>query len=125
MIWRFLLLFLATIAVLPPCRADLSPEEQKLVGQWKYETEEGTVARQWFRANSTYTAELRRGDELIRKFEGLWRLDGDMIVYTYTADSSGQISVGEEEHDKLIRVGEDSYTIEAGDHLHRTYFRVK
>ena len=70
-------------------------------------------------------AELRRGDELIRKFEALWRLDGDMIVYTHTVDSSAQIPVGAEERDELIRVAEDYYTIEAGDRLQRTYFRVK
>ena len=123
--WRVLLLLLMTMAMLSPCKADVSPEEQKLVGQWKHETEEGTVARQWFRANGTCMSELRRGDELIRKFEGLWRLDGDMIVYTHTVDSLAQIPVGTEERDKLIRVAEDYYTIEGGDHLERTYFRVK
>ncbi len=122
---RVLLLLLVTMAVLPPCKADLSAEEQKLVGQWKHETAEGTVARQWFRANGTSMAELRRGDELIRKFESLWRLDGDMIVYTHTVDSLAQIPVGTEERDKLIRVAEGYYTIEGGDHLQRTYFRVK
>jgi len=123
--WRVSLLLLVTMALLSPCRATLSAEEEKLVGQWQHEQEEGPVARQVFRANGTYIAELRRGDELIRKFEGLWRLDGDMIVYTYTADSLAQIPVGTEERDHLVRVTENSYTIEAGDHLHRTYFRVK
>ncbi len=114
------------LAVLAPCRADLSSEEQKLVGVWQYEDADSkTIARHTFRADSTYTAELRQGDDLLRKFEGLWRIEGDMIVYTYTSDSLEQIPAGATEKDHLVRVTENSYTIEAGDHLHRTYFRVK
>ena len=58
---RVLLLLLVTMAMLPPCKADLSPEEQKLVGQWKHETGEGTVARQWFRANGTSVGRAAAG----------------------------------------------------------------
>jgi hypothetical protein len=83
------------------------------------------VAQCTFRENGTYTAELRKGDELIRRFEGLWRLDGEMIVYTYLTDSLELISEGTVERDQLIRVTDDYYTIEAGDHVRRTYFRVK
>ena len=122
----FFLPLVLLFAMLAPCQAELSAEEQKLVGEWEYEDEEQkTVARHIFRADSTYTAELRRGGELQRKFEGLWRIEGDKLVYTYTSDSLDQIPAGETEKDHLVRVTEDSYTIEAGDHLHRTYFRVK
>jgi hypothetical protein len=124
--WRVLLLLLINLAMLAPTLAALSPAEEKLVGRWQYDdTAAGTVARQDFRANGAYTAELRKEGKLIRKFEGLWRLDGDMIVYTYTADSLALIPVGTTEQDHLVRMTENSYTIEAGDHLHRTYFRVK
>ncbi len=125
MIWRALFPLLLLLAIFPPCQGALSAEEQKLVGQWQYETKEGEVARQVFRADGTYVAELRKEGALIRRFEGVWRLDGDMIVYTYTADSLAQIPAGTKERDKLIRSGEDYYTIEAGDHLQRTYLRVK
>ena len=122
----FLLPLILLLAVLAPCRAELSSEEQKLVGEWRYEDEkQETVAVHIFRADSTYTAELRHRGELQRKFEGLWRIEGDMLVYTYTSDSLDQIPAGESEKDHLVRVTEDSYTIESGDHLHRTYFRVK
>lgn len=125
MIWRVLLPLLLLLAILPPSHGALSSEEQKLVGKWRHEGKDGQVAAQVFRANGTYVAELRQGDALKRKFEGLWRLDGDRIVYTYTADSLAQIPVGTEERDYLVRIAEDYYTIEAGDHLQRTYFRVK
>jgi len=117
-----LLLFVAAL----PSRAELTPEEQKLVGDWRYESEPGQpVAHCTFRENGTYTAELHKGDELIRRFEGLWRLDGEMIVYTYLRDSLEMISEGAVERDQLIRLTDDYYTIEAGDHVRRTYFRVK
>ena len=117
-----LLVFVAAL----PSRAELTPEEKKLVGEWRHEGDPGQpVAHCTFRENGTYTAELRQGNKLMRRFEGLWHLDGEMIVYTYLTDSLEQISEGTVEKDQLIRVTDDYYTIEAGDHLHRTYFRVR
>ena len=37
-------------------------------------------------------------------------------------DSLAQIPAGTEERDHLVRITEAYYTIEAGDHLQRTYF---
>jgi hypothetical protein len=121
-----LLTLVVLLAVVSPVLAEPSADEQKLVGEWQHTDEQqGTVARYVFRPNGSYTADLRRGGELQRKFEGLWRIEGEMLVYTYTSDSLAQIEAGVVEQDKLVRVSEDSYTVEAGDHLHRTYFRVK
>jgi hypothetical protein len=123
----FFCLSLVLLAItLTPAPGEISADEQKLVGVWEHEDEQQQiVARYSFRPNGSYTAELRRNGELQRKFEGLWRIEADMLVYTYTADSQGQIEPGVVEQDHLVRVTDDSYTIEAGDHLHRTYFRVK
>ena len=111
--------------MIAPSKAGLSSDEKKFVGQWQHEEKEGLMAQYVFRANGSYTGELRREGELVRKFEGLWRIDEGMIIYTYTSDSLAQVPIGTTEKDRIVGVSEDSYTIEAGDHLQRTYFRVK
>ena len=113
------------MVMIVPSQAGLSSLEKKLVGEWQHEEKEGVMAHYVFRGNGSYTAELRREAELIRRFEGLWRVDGEMIVYTYISDSLAQVPVGTVEKDQILRISNDSYTIEAGDHLQRTYFRVK
>ncbi len=100
-------------------------EAAKLVGQWRYDDKAGQIATYVFKDNGSYTAELRRDQNVVRKFSGLWRMADGMIVYTYLSDSLGQVNEGAVEKDRLMRIDADSYTIEAGDHLLRTYFRVK
>ena len=122
----FFLLLMIAVAAVAPARGELSAEEKKLVGEWQFEEKDAQItARQVFRENGTYTAELRKAGELTRKFEGIWRIEDDKLVYTYTSDSLEQIPAGAIERDHIVSISENSYTIEAGDHLHRTYFRVK
>ena len=117
---------LALLIALLPARADQPIDKQKLVGEWRYENEqEHVVVRYVFRRDGTFVSDLLRNGEQVRKEEGLWKIDGEMLVYTYTKDSRGQMEPGLEERDRLIRIDESSYTIEAGDNTPRTYFRVK
>jgi uncharacterized protein (TIGR03066 family) len=117
---------LALLIAFLPARADQPIDKQKLVGEWRYENEqEHVVVRYVFRRDGTFVSDLLRNGEQVRKEEGLWKIDGEMLVYTYTKDSRGQMEPGLEERDRLIRIDESSYTIEAGDNTPRTYFRVK
>jgi hypothetical protein len=68
---------------------------------------------------------MRQNGEQVRKLEGVWGIDGEMLVYTYSRDSLGQGEPGLQERDRLVRIDDSSYTIEAGDKARRTYFRVK
>ncbi len=117
---------LALLIAFLPARADQPIDKQKLVGEWRYENEQEHVLVSYvFRPDGTFVSELRQNGEQVRKEEGRWAIDGEMLVYTYTKDSRGQMAPGLEERDRLIRIDESSYTIEAGDNARRTYFRVK
>jgi uncharacterized protein (TIGR03066 family) len=100
-------------------------KEKLLVGEWRFEDEQQHVLVSYvFRPNGTFASELRQNGEQVRKLEGLWTLEGDLLVYTYTKDSLGQ-GDGLKERDRLLRIDDSSYTIESGDKAQRTYFRVK
>jgi uncharacterized protein (TIGR03066 family) len=120
------LLLLALLVVFLPARAAQSIDKEKLVGKWRYENEQQHVLVSYvFRPDGTFTSELRQNGEQVRKLEGLWAIDGEMLVYTYTKDSLGQGEPGLQERDRLVRIDDSSYTIEAGDQAQRTYWRVK
>jgi len=123
----FLLLLLLSLALLVPCRAEEPAfDPTKLVGEWRYENEpQKQVAQYAFRADGTFTAELFQGGESVRKFEGRWKIEEGMILYTYEKDSLAQVGAGARERDRLIRLDESSYTIEGGDRGQRSYWRVK
>jgi len=122
----FYLLLLLVLGGLTPCRGELSDQEKKLVGEWQYEDKDAQiVARHLFREDGTYTADVRQAGELLRKFDGLWRIEENMIVYSYTADSAGELAPGMVEKDLLVAISDSAYTVETGDHQNRTYFRVK
>jgi uncharacterized protein (TIGR03066 family) len=122
---RCLLLLTLLVAFLPVC-AEQPIDKKKLVGQWRYEDEQQHVVVSYvFRPDGTFTSEMRQNGEQVRKLEGVWGIDGEMLVYTYSKDSLGQGEPGLQERDRLIRIDDSSYTIEAGDKARRTYFRVK
>ncbi len=119
-------LFLLSLVLMRPCHGEPVFDQGKLAGEWRYDDEQQhQTARYIFRADGTFTAELRQGDELVRKFGGRWAFEEGMIVYTYESDSLGRVEPGMRERDRLERLDETSYTIEAGDGGHRTYWRVK
>jgi hypothetical protein len=119
-----LLLLMALAAV--PGRAEDAIDPAKLIGEWRHASEEQQqVAHYVFRPDFTFTAELQKDGETQRKFEGRWRIEDGMILYTYDRDSMGQIGGGSRERDRLLRIDESSYTIEGGDGGQRTYWRVK
>ena len=121
---RCLLLLTLLVAILP-VRAEEPIDKKKLLGQWRYEDEQQHVVVSYvFRPDGTFTSEMRQNGEQVRKLEGLWTLEGELLVYTYTNDSLGQ-GDGLKERDRLIRIDDSSYTIESGDKAQRTYFRVK
>ncbi|MEP6956125.1 MAG: hypothetical protein ABI883_04815 [Chthoniobacterales bacterium] len=121
------LLFVVLLSLaLLPCSGEPAFDPAKLAGQWRYEDEpQHQTARYVFNADGKFTSELRQGDELLRKFSGQWTIEEGMIVYTYETDSLGKVFAGARERDRLERLDETSYTIEAGDGAHRTYWRVK
>lgn len=123
--FRFLL-YLFLFAALPAFAAEPSFSKEKLRGHWRYEDEKtGIVADYVFRADNTFTAELRKGGEVVRRYEGKWALEAEWLVYTYEKDSLGQVESGARERDRLLNLTDGSFSIEAGDREMRTYFRAK
>ncbi len=121
-----LFLFATLTSSLPAGEPEGAPERQKLVGQWRYQDEiNNQIAHYQFRPDGTFTGELRHNAEVVRKFEGRWTVENGMILYTYDKDSMNQVGGGARERDRLLRIDDSSYTIEAGDGGQRTYWRVK
>ncbi len=119
---RLLLALCLILATLSFAGAEPSADASKLVGTWQYKTDL-QVATYVFRADGTFTAELKQGEE-VRKFEGKWLLLEGAITYTYTSDSEKRLGEGVKERDQLDRIDESSYTIRAADDNLRTYFRI-
>jgi hypothetical protein len=120
------LLPLAFLLAFLPAHAGQSSDKEKLIGTWRYEDATHHLAVSYiFRPDGRFTSELWQNGERARKLEGLWAIDGEMLLYIYTNDSRGQAQTDLRERDRLIRIDESSYTIEAGDQARRTYWRVK
>lgn len=100
--------------------------KEKLRGHWRYQDEAAKTAAEYiFRADDTFTAELRQGGELVRRYDGKWEIQDEWLIYTYEKDSLGQVESGARERDRLLKLDDSSFTVEAGDRNVRTYFRVK
>lgn len=119
---RFLAVPFLIFATLGFCLAEPPLETGKLVGTWRYQDKD-QVSTYVFHSDGTFNAELQRGEK-VRKFQGLWAVKEGMITYTYEKDSYGRAN-SVIERDRLIRLDESSYTIEAGDRNQRTYWRVR
>ena len=119
----FLTFALLFSAASPTPQPTPSFDPAALVGTWRYTADEQTVTYSFDR-NGSFTAEAK-GEGSLRTFRGLWELKGDVITYTFTADSGAGQMEGKQDTDRLERVDESSLAIVVADGTHRTYWRVK
>src|SRR5258708_39894840 len=106
-------LLLTFLVAFLSARGEQAIDKQKLVGAWRCEDEQQHLIAQYvFRADGTFTSELRKDSgELVRKLEGLWAIDGELLVYTYINDSLGPDQHRLEERDRHFRFQRSCFSL--------------
>lgn len=116
-------LFALVFWLLASCAA-IRPAESQLAGEWRYADEVKTCLYV-FSGDGTFHGEVTHHRKLISKFTGRWSLQGNTISYRYISDELHRIPAGVVDHDKLLMVQKDSFTIEAADGSRRKYARIR
>ncbi len=121
-----LLVFVAAVLLAAISAAAPEFDQNKFVGEWRYQDEaRHQVASYLFRADGTFTAELRQDGKVVTTMNGRWHVEGATLVYIYSGSGVDQNAIGAREADRLLRFDDNSYTIQARDGNQRTYWRVK
>lgn len=110
--------------LLASCASFSSNGRNALVGEWKY-ADKIQSCRYGFQPDGRFTGEVHYRGKLVSKFRGRWAVKGDALLYNYISDALGRIPAGATDRDKLLRVQEDSFLIEAADGSQRRYLRIR
>jgi hypothetical protein len=94
-----------------------------LVGHWRYADEKQSCEYS-FKADGSFTGEVRVQARLISKFTGRWTIKDDSILYTYLSDAFGRIPTGVTDRDRLLRMEPNSFLIRAANGDERRYRRI-
>ena len=86
--------------------------------------DEHQSAEYTFRGDGTFTGQLAQDSKVVWTYAGKWSLAGDTLNYEYTKSSVERIPVGTTDHDKLVEVTKEHYTIEARDGSKRKYSKI-
>ena len=97
---------------------------RRLTGEWLY-ADKTQSCRYIFQRDGTFNGEVLVQAKLISKFAGRWSVEGHTLSYRYEKDLLGRIPPGALDHDNLLAVGQDSFTIEAADGSQREYRRIR
>src|ERR1700686_1927358 len=84
----------------------------RLAGEWLY-ADKTQSCRYIFKRDGTFNGEVLVQTKLISKFMGRWSVEGHTLSYRYEKDLLGRIPSGALDHDNLLTVRQDSFTIEA------------
>jgi hypothetical protein len=95
-----------------------------LVGHWRY-ADEKQSCEYFFKADGSFTGEVRVQAKLISKFTGRWTIKDDSILYTYLSDAFGRIPTGVTDRDRLLRMEPNSFLIRAANGDERRYRRIR
>src|SRR5437016_11051915 len=87
---------------------------RRLTGEWLY-ADKTQSCRYIFPRDGTFNGEVLVQAKLISKFAGRWSVEGHTLSYRYEKDLLGRIPPGALDHDNLLVVRQDSFTIEAAD----------
>jgi hypothetical protein len=117
------LLLLVTLG-LAACTSVTSPTQATLVGDWHYR---GPIqaCRYSFRSDGTFSGDVTEKGQLIAKFTGQWRVQGNQLLYVYRSDAMGRIPAGATDQDQLLEVKKDAFVIRAADGSQRQYERLR
>ena len=97
---------------------------RRLTGEWLY-ADKTQSCRYIFKRDGTFNGEVLVQAKLISKFTGRWSVEGHTLLYQYEKDLLGRIPPGALDHDNLLAVRQDSFTIEAADGSRREYRRIR
>ena len=95
-----------------------------LIGHWRY-TDELQSCDYSFKANGSFTGEVKLKSKTVSKFTGRWRIKDNALLYTYLNDAFGRIPAGATDRDQLLEIKGDSFLIQAANGDQRRYRRVK
>ena len=94
-----------------------------LLGEWRY-ADKIQSCHYVFKSDGSFSGEVIYRKKLISKFTGRWSVDGKYLLYTYANDLLDRIPAGATDRDKLLRVQQEFFIIEAADGSKRKYLRV-
>ena len=117
-------LFALTLCLLASCALVRPTNQSMLAGEWRYE-DKIQSCHYVFNKDGTFHGEVIYHGKLISKFTGRWSVKGETLRYNYLTDVLNRIPANAIDHDKLLSVQKDSFTIEAADGSRRTYTRVR
>jgi len=112
-----------TFCLLSGC-AGLSSSQNSIVGEWRY-ADKIQSCHYVFNQDGSFNGDVVYRAKLISKFTGRWAISGDVLHYTYIADTLGRIPAGALDRDKLLSVQEEFFVIEAADGSKRKYVRIR
>lgn len=115
-----LLLFLSVVS----CANLHQGTGAQLVGHWRY-TDALQSCDYSFKANGSFTGEVKLNSKTVSKFTGRWRVRHNALLYTYLGDAFGRIPAGATDRDQLLEIKNDSFLIQAANGDQRRYRRVK
>ena len=96
----------------------------RLAGEWLY-ADKSQSCRYIFKKDGTFNGEVLVRAKLISKFTGRWSVEHRSLSYRYEKDLLVKIPPGALDHDNLLAVRQESFTIEAADGSRREYRRIR
>jgi hypothetical protein len=99
------------------------PHRLELVGHWRY-LDERQSCDYSFKADGSFTGQVRQGAKVVSKFAGRWTVRGKTLLYTYVSDAFGRIPTGATDQDQLLEVRHESFLIQAANGDRRRYRRI-
>src|ERR1044072_376203 len=100
------------LCLLASCGGIQSASGSSLVGDWRY-ADKIQSCHYTFQADGSFTGEVIERKRLVSKFRGRWTVQDNALLYTYLGDALGRIPKGATDRDKLLKIQNDSFLIEA------------
>ena len=116
--------FALALCLMASCAGLRRNSPSSLVGEWRY-ADKVQSCHYVFKPDGTFNGEVVYRTKLISKFTGRWSVDGDTLLYIYSADTLHTIPAGATDRDKLLRVHREFFMIEAADGSKRKYLRIR
>ena len=113
-----------TVCLLASCAGLPPASSSSLVGEWRY-ADKIQACHYVFDPNGTFHGDVVYHGKTISKFTGRWSVKRDFLLYAYTGDTLNRIPAGATDQDRLLRVEQESFIIEAADGSRRKYLRVR
>jgi hypothetical protein len=122
LLMKAVLAFTSLLLLAACATVDSRGRARQLVGDWRY-MDEVQSCQYSFRADGSFTGEVKLRRKLISKFKGRWSVRGQTLLYRYLSDALGRIPVGATDGDQLLEITKDSFVIQAANGDRRRYVR--